>query len=200
MQDIVLLLDAFESAMESKTARRHWIAFWRRADRSAGTRRTNAVQRGAGFLKRKSNMDLEIDLHCIPPCGPVVMQLPPPPSWLGPTIASIVPNSGPAAGGTTVTITGRYFTGATAVRFGANAAIFTVDSDTQITAISPPLWTERQIGNSAQFGASTIKFQISDLALGAQPPKKPENADFRNLIRASRRISPSHLPTRPPGC
>jgi hypothetical protein len=49
-------------------------------------------------------------------------------------------NSGPAAGGTTVVISGRNFTGATAVvMFGANAATsFVVDSDLQITAISPP--------------------------------------------------------------
>jgi hypothetical protein len=68
-----------------------------------------------------------------------VTQIPPPPSWLGPFITNIQPDSGPAAGGTTVTITGRNFTGATAVRFGAtNAASFTVDSDTQITAVSPP--------------------------------------------------------------
>jgi hypothetical protein len=61
------------------------------------------------------------------------------PSGTRPWIASIVPNSGPSTGGTTVVITGRNFTGATAVRFGANpAASFTVDSDTQITAVSPP--------------------------------------------------------------
>jgi len=36
--------------------------------------------------------------------------------------------------------TGSRFTGATAVRFGAApAASFTVDSDTQTTAVSPPL-------------------------------------------------------------
>jgi len=53
-------------------------------------------------------------------------------------VSGISPNSGPAAGGTNVTITGAGFTGAIGVSFGSNAASsFTVDSDTQITAISP---------------------------------------------------------------
>ena len=44
----------------------------------------------------------------------------------------------PDGGGTTVTITGTGFTGATAVDFGSDAATsFTVDSATQITATSP---------------------------------------------------------------
>src|SRR5207237_9640093 len=43
-----------------------------------------------------------------------------------------------AAGGTSVTITGSEFTGATSVKFGAtSAASFTVDTDGQITAVSP---------------------------------------------------------------
>jgi hypothetical protein len=55
-----------------------------------------------------------------------------------PTISSISPNSGPTAGGTRVVITGSGLTGATAVRFGANAASsFIFVSDSQITAISP---------------------------------------------------------------
>lgn len=55
-----------------------------------------------------------------------------------PTITSISPTNGPTAGGTTVTITGTGFTGATAVMFGSVAATsFTVVSDTQITAVSP---------------------------------------------------------------
>jgi hypothetical protein len=83
--------------------------------------------------------DRGVDHKCIPPCGALVTQIPPRTGWLGPFITGIDPNSGPAAGGTTVTITGRNFTGATAVRFGStNAASFTVDSDTQITAVSPP--------------------------------------------------------------
>ncbi|QUD88313.1 IPT/TIG domain-containing protein [Phenylobacterium montanum] len=55
-----------------------------------------------------------------------------------PTLSSIAPISGPAAGGTIVTLTGTGFTGALAVGFGdSNAASLTVLSDTQIIAISP---------------------------------------------------------------
>ncbi|WP_159929643.1 MULTISPECIES: IPT/TIG domain-containing protein [Nocardia] len=55
-----------------------------------------------------------------------------------PALAAIAPNSGPVTGGTTVTLTGSGFTGATAVSFGfVPAASFTVVSDTQITAVAP---------------------------------------------------------------
>jgi hypothetical protein len=56
----------------------------------------------------------------------------------GPAVTAISPTSGPAAGGTLVTITGTNFTGATAVQFGnTNASSFTVVSATDITATSP---------------------------------------------------------------
>jgi hypothetical protein len=55
-----------------------------------------------------------------------------------PTISSIVPASGAAAGGTSILITGTGFTGATAVNFGTVvAASFSVISDTQLTATAP---------------------------------------------------------------
>jgi IPT/TIG domain len=55
-----------------------------------------------------------------------------------PTVKSLSPNNGPPAGGTSVTITGTGFAGATAVAFGTTAASsFTVDSSTQITAVAP---------------------------------------------------------------
>jgi hypothetical protein len=74
-----------------------------------------------------------------PQCGPLVTQITPPASWPGPFISNIQPDSGPPQGRTTVVIAGRNFTGASAVRFGANPATsFVVDSDTQITAVSPP--------------------------------------------------------------
>lgn len=56
----------------------------------------------------------------------------------GPTVTKVEPNHGSPSGGSTVTITGAGFTGATAVKFGAtNAASFTVNSATSITAVSP---------------------------------------------------------------
>lgn len=55
-----------------------------------------------------------------------------------PVVSAIAPSSGPSTGGTTVTITGTGFGGATAVTFGASPATgFTVNSATQITATAP---------------------------------------------------------------
>ncbi len=58
---------------------------------------------------------------------------------LAPTVTGVSPSTGTVNGGTTVTITGSDFTGATAVNFGDGLApSFTVDSSTRITATSPP--------------------------------------------------------------
>jgi IPT/TIG domain len=54
-----------------------------------------------------------------------------------PVITGLSPSSGPASGGTLVTITGVGFTHAIGVEFGTSAASFTVVSDTTITAESP---------------------------------------------------------------
>ena len=55
-----------------------------------------------------------------------------------PAVTSVSPSAGPTAGGTSVTITGTNFTGATAVQFGTtNATSFTVNSATSITATAP---------------------------------------------------------------
>jgi len=57
---------------------------------------------------------------------------------LTPTVTGISPSSGFASGGTSVTINGTNFSGATAVKFGAtDAASFSTGSDTQATATSP---------------------------------------------------------------
>jgi hypothetical protein len=65
---------------------------------------------------------------------------------LPPTMTSISPNNGPLTGGNTITLTGTGFTGATRVWFATlvagvvtpiDATSFTVDSDTQITAVVP---------------------------------------------------------------
>ncbi len=55
-----------------------------------------------------------------------------------PTVNSVAPSSGPAAGGTAVTLTGTGFTGATSVRFGGVAATgLTVLNDSTITVNAP---------------------------------------------------------------
>jgi large repetitive protein len=55
-----------------------------------------------------------------------------------PAVTSVSPSSGPAAGGTVVTITGSGFLAVAGVQFGATAATsFTLNSATSITATSP---------------------------------------------------------------
>jgi hypothetical protein len=55
-----------------------------------------------------------------------------------PVVTGVSPASGPVAGGTSVTITGTGFIGATGVSFGGVAASgVTVNSDTSVTAVSP---------------------------------------------------------------
>ncbi|WP_280343313.1 IPT/TIG domain-containing protein, partial [Nocardia abscessus] len=55
-----------------------------------------------------------------------------------PSLTSVSPSQGSTSGGTTVTLTGSGLTGVTSVNFGATPATsFTVNSDTQITAVSP---------------------------------------------------------------
>ena len=60
------------------------------------------------------------------------------PAGPAPTVTKLSPKKGPAAGSTTVTVTGTGFAGATSVRFGsANALSYEVDSTTSITALAP---------------------------------------------------------------
>jgi len=58
-----------------------------------------------------------------------------------PILSGISPNSGPAGGGTTVTVSGTGFTGATSVSFGATSVTTTISvnaAGTQLTVKSPP--------------------------------------------------------------
>ncbi|MEV7973839.1 IPT/TIG domain-containing protein [Cellulomonas sp. NPDC089187] len=58
--------------------------------------------------------------------------------YLAPTVADLDPIEGPAAGDTTVTVTGTGFTGATGATLGGAAVLgFTVVSDTEITFTTP---------------------------------------------------------------
>ena len=73
-----------------------------------------------------------------------------------PVLSGFTPTSGLAAGGTSVVITGTGFTGATAVSFGGTAAAsFVVNSDTQITAVSPAGSGSVTVGVTTPYGSGT---------------------------------------------
>jgi alpha-tubulin suppressor-like RCC1 family protein len=86
-----------------------------------------------------------------------------------PTITKLSPTKGPAAGGTTVTITGTGLTGATKVMFGSVSAtsfkVTTVKTITSITAVSPAevaktvdMTVTSPIGTSAVSSLDHFKF------------------------------------------
>ena len=60
------------------------------------------------------------------------------PPWMLPTISSVAPNTGPAAGGTAITITGKNLTGTSSVTIGGVAAkSVSVVNATTVTAVTP---------------------------------------------------------------
>ncbi|MBJ6111485.1 IPT/TIG domain-containing protein [Hymenobacter sp. BT523] len=87
-----------------------------------------------------------------------------------PTIAQLSPNSGPV--GTTVTITGTDFTGATAVRFNGLRATYTVNSATQITATVPTGATTGDVFVATPNGASNgSPFTVTAISATANASK-----------------------------
>ena len=76
-----------------------------------------------------------------------------------PTISKLEPGFGPGAGGTTVTIAGSGFKEVTSVKFGSSdAESFDVESETEITAVSPPGKETAEVSVEAQGGVSASTF------------------------------------------
>ncbi len=95
----------------------------------------------------------------------------PPPPPPAPTITSFAPGQGPV--GTPVAITGTAFTGAFRVSFGSvQAASFTVDSDTQITAVVPPGAVNGKIKVTTPSGAavSATSFKVTTTTVAGFSP------------------------------
>jgi hypothetical protein len=96
-----------------------------------------------------------------------------------PTITKISPKSGPAAGATTVTITGTEFTAAASVRFGAQAATsYKVNSATSITAVSPPA------------AAGTVHVTVTNVS-GTSPLTTKDRFKYTPIVES---VSPSSGP------
>ncbi|MHB1853433.1 MAG: IPT/TIG domain-containing protein [Acidimicrobiales bacterium] len=94
-----------------------------------------------------------------------------------PQVALVTPSQGPAAGGTSVTITGSNFLGTQQVFFGGSpAASFTVVSATEVTATAPPgtpgfvdVSVETALGASSAQGTDGFVY----LAAAAYHPLQP---------------------------
>lgn len=91
-----------------------------------------------------------------------------------PMVTSFSPTSGPV--GTSVTVTGSGFTQATGVAFGTTASSFTVDSDTQITAVVPagaPPSSKIRVTSAGGPGLSSTPFKIPPTLTGFSPTSGP---------------------------
>ena len=87
-----------------------------------------------------------------------------------PAITAVSPTSGPAGGGTSVTLTGTALTGTTAVSFGGIAATgFTVNSATSITATAPAAATAGVVNITATTGSGTSTAAVGNQFTYAAP-------------------------------
>ena len=92
-----------------------------------------------------------------------------------PTVTAVSPGSGPASGGTLITITGTNFTGASAVKIGgSNAASFTIVSATSITAtVAAGTVGTIDVTVTTAGGTSTTSAADRFTYLAALPPAPP---------------------------
>jgi len=105
-----------------------------------------------------------------------------------PKIISIEPSKGPEEGSTYVTIYGSGFTKATGVKFGdVSAKTYTVQSDTEITAITPSGKRDVNVtvitksGNSEKNAHSTFSYEAPSLPVAA-PASKTATSVERTVI------------------
>jgi hypothetical protein len=96
-----------------------------------------------------------------------------------PVITSVSPSVGLYLGGTTVTITGIRFTGAFRVSFGGVAAAYTLDSPTQITAITPPVSSYMTAAGSTTAGSTSAGTTTARSTAAAIRPNLAFTVDVR---------------------
>ncbi len=102
-----------------------------------------------------------------------------------PTLDTFSPTSGPAAGGTEVTITGAEFENANAVKFGSTPSpSFTVDSEGQITATAPPSASSGpvRVSVSTPAGKATSVQQFTYIGAPATAGPPPATCTVPRLV------------------
>src|SRR4029077_5999217 len=97
------------------------------------------------------------------------------PTAKAPSISSFTPTSGSA--GTSVTVTGSGFTGATAVKFNGSSAAFSVASDTQISATVPNGATTGPIAVTGPGGTGTSASSFIVTTAGSTLYLSPSGSD-----------------------
>jgi hypothetical protein len=104
-----------------------------------------------------------------------------------PTVTNLIPRHATSAGGTSVTIIGENLSGATAVKFGeTNATSFTVNSNTMITAVSPP-----------RTGTATVVDVTVTTPEGTSPPIPAELEKFHYLLGCQEGHAPAVTSVEP---
>lgn len=123
-------------------------------------------------------------------------------SWLKPVIEGFTPASGLV--GSSVTITGSNFTGATAVRFGGvDATSFTTDSATQITATVPngaqtgPITVVSAFGSAASAGDFTVTRLAQSISFDPISDKRLSTISFLPNATASSGLPVSYESSNP---
>src|SRR5262249_50655514 len=109
-----------------------------------------------------------------------------------PSVTSFEPNFARPSGGTSVTITGERFTGATAVHFGTTpAASFTVTSGPSIPAVTPP-HSEGfvEVTVTTKEGTNLFSPLFRYIAQGPPPPIKAFPKVFSNGVKATTERKP----------
>ena len=113
-----------------------------------------------------------------------------------PTVASISPSSGPAVGGTAVTISGSGFTGATNVTIGGAAATaFQVAGDTSITATTPPgAAGAASVVVTTLGGSNSANSLFTYIGAPSITSISPSSGSTFGGDRKSTRLNSSHIP------
>ncbi len=114
--------------------------------------------------KAEDNWLTRIGSFTLPGCGGAVA---------APSISGFTPANGQV--GTSVTITGSNFTGASAVTFNGTSAGYTVDSSSQITATVPSGATTGPIAVTTSGGTAT---SASSFTVDVSPPAAPTISGF----------------------